>query len=170
MSSPAACADGYDTPAQQREDSTTFMVAKVWSTDIRSRKRSRRQAAACECHGLLTPRPGPGVVTFPAPARGPSGMCCMLPLPPPRRLLLSCAGADCVRPERPRALVHGRRRLCDAASSLRPSVACPITPHPAGSWLESESRGPPARKRPRSSPGRLFPNSRGIKFVYMAGK
>ena len=28
MSSPA-CADGYDTPAQQREDSTTFMVAKV---------------------------------------------------------------------------------------------------------------------------------------------
>ena len=24
-----ACADGYDTPAQQREDSTTFMVAKV---------------------------------------------------------------------------------------------------------------------------------------------
>ena len=27
MSSPA-CADGYDTPAQQREDSTTFMVAK----------------------------------------------------------------------------------------------------------------------------------------------
>ena len=31
MSSPA-CADGYDTPAQQREDSTTFMVAKVSST------------------------------------------------------------------------------------------------------------------------------------------
>ena len=30
MSSPA-CADGYDTPAQQREDSTTFMVAKVSS-------------------------------------------------------------------------------------------------------------------------------------------
>ena len=28
MSSPA-CAEGYDTPAQQREDSTTFMVAKV---------------------------------------------------------------------------------------------------------------------------------------------
>ena len=28
MSSPA-CADGYDTPAQQREDSTTFIVAKV---------------------------------------------------------------------------------------------------------------------------------------------
>ena len=28
MSSPA-CADGYDTPAQQHEDSTTFMVAKV---------------------------------------------------------------------------------------------------------------------------------------------
>ena len=33
MSSPA-CADGYDTPAQQREDSTTFMVAKVSSTMI----------------------------------------------------------------------------------------------------------------------------------------
>ena len=32
MSSPA-CADGYDTPAQQREDSTTFMVAKV-SSDL----------------------------------------------------------------------------------------------------------------------------------------
>ena len=27
MSSPA-CADGYDTPAQQREDSTTFMNLK----------------------------------------------------------------------------------------------------------------------------------------------
>ena len=29
--SSAACADGYDTPAQQREDSTAFMVAKVSS-------------------------------------------------------------------------------------------------------------------------------------------
>ena len=29
MSSPA-CADGYDTPAQQREDSTTFMVASTF--------------------------------------------------------------------------------------------------------------------------------------------
>ena len=32
MSSPA-CADGYDTPAQQREDPTTFMVAKVTEFD-----------------------------------------------------------------------------------------------------------------------------------------
>ena len=28
MSSPA-CAEGYDTPAQQREDSTTFMVTVI---------------------------------------------------------------------------------------------------------------------------------------------
>ena len=32
MSSPA-CAEGYDAPAQQREDSTNFMVAKV-SSDL----------------------------------------------------------------------------------------------------------------------------------------
>ena len=168
MSSPA-CADGYDTPAQKREDSTTFMVAKVRSTDIRSRKRSRLQAGQqMRMSRSVDPQPRAGSCDISSPREGTKRH--VLPLPPPRRLLLSCAGADCVRPERPRALVHGRRRLCDAASSLRPSVACPITPHPAGSWLESESRGPPARKRPRSSPGRLFPNSRGIKFVYMAGK
>ena len=33
MSSPA-CAEGYDTPAQQREDSTTFMLSRSWHGQI----------------------------------------------------------------------------------------------------------------------------------------
>ena len=47
MSSPA-CADGYDTPSQaesqQREDSTTFMVAKVSSLAAGSKPRCRQDA------------------------------------------------------------------------------------------------------------------------------
>ena len=45
MSSPA-CADGYDTPAQQREDSTTFMV----SIDSDQRPAPRRFAASPALH------------------------------------------------------------------------------------------------------------------------
>ena len=45
MSSPA-CADGYDTPAQQREDSTTFVV----SIDSDQRPAPRRFAASPALH------------------------------------------------------------------------------------------------------------------------
>ena len=44
MSSPA-CADGYDTPAQQREDSTTFMLSKGRS-DVTTETREERAVPA----------------------------------------------------------------------------------------------------------------------------
>ena len=129
MSSPA-CADGYDTPAQKREDSTTFMVAKVRSTDIRSRKRSRRQAGQqMRMSRSVDPQPRAGSCDISSPREGTKRH--VLPLPPPRRLLLSCAGADCVRPERPRAGACARtppplrRRLLFAAVGCMSHYASP---------------------------------------------
>ena len=80
MSSPA-CADGYDTPAQQREDSTTFMLSHNLSQTPLANRRltvtvsgAGRPGRALSLAGAtltgkfsrqperpwLTPRPGPG--------------------------------------------------------------------------------------------------------------
>ena len=54
MSSPA-CADGYDTPAQQREDSTTFMLSQSLSDSAGE--------SPSDGHGVRRWPPGPGAVT-----------------------------------------------------------------------------------------------------------
>ena len=66
MSSPAR-AEGYDTPAQQREDSTTFLVR------LSRAPRRRGPGGSGGCWPSSSLRPGPMPTTMTPPLPGPPG-------------------------------------------------------------------------------------------------